>query len=451
MATTLIATQDLDIAKDLMAHLEETTWNPVHVADCASALECLSKSGFDLIVADMALPDFNESGFLKKVIEKQPDCKFIAISSSSEASSAVSVIRSGAFDYLTLPLEKKDIDICLERVAAHGFTSSRSGPGNGYPEIIGESDAIKEVFRMIEKLADTNSTIMLSGESGTGKELVARAIHMSGSRRNNPMIPVNCGAIPEELLESELFGHEKGAFTNAIRSRAGRFELADQGTIFLDEIAEMSPKLQVKLLRVLQERQFERIGGNKLIKVDIRVVAATNKNLEERVENGEFREDLFYRLNVIPISIPPLRDRKSDIPLLLDHFLKKFNLSKQKKITGINEEARALLMSYGWPGNIRELENIVERVVILADNDFIGLEDIPTFIRKKAGETKAASFEIPEEGIDFNQMVSNYEDQLLRKALEKTGWVKNKAAKLLNLNRTTLVEKLKKKNIEPES
>ncbi|MEW5725750.1 MAG: sigma-54 dependent transcriptional regulator, partial [Thermodesulfobacteriota bacterium] len=259
--------------------------------------------------------------------------------------------------------------------------------------------------------------------------------------------PVNCGAIPEELLESELFGHEKGAFTSAIRTRLGRFELADGGTIFLDEIADMSPRLQVKILRVLQEHQFERIGGAKTISVNIRVITATNKNLRKAVEEGRFREDLFYRLNVIPITVPPLRERREDIHLLIEHFLNRFRESRGNLVKGIDEEAMAKIINYSWPGNIRELENLIERMVILAEEEILTVRDLPTRIAQAVPTPSHPVPIITDAGIDFNQMVSDFENRLLLQALEKADWVKNKAAQLLNLNRTTLVEKLKKKGI----
>jgi transcriptional regulator with GAF, ATPase, and Fis domain len=253
-----------------------------------------------------------------------------------------------------------------------------------FDNFVGDSRPIQQVFELVEKVADTDSTVLITGESGTGKELIARAIHYNSYRRDNPMVVINCGAIPEELLESELFGHEKGAFTGAHKSRIGRFELANEGTIFLDEIGDMSPNLQVKLLRVLQEQKFERVGSTRTIKVDIRVIAATNKNLISVVNKGTFREDLYYRLNVIPIKVPPLRHRKSDIPLLVDFFLKKFNKEKRKHIKELTPKAMDALLQYDWRGNVRELENLLERLVILASGDVIGLEDIPGSVQGRA-------------------------------------------------------------------
>jgi transcriptional regulator with PAS, ATPase and Fis domain len=315
-----------------------------------------------------------------------------------------------------------------------------------FPEIIGESESISKLFEMVEKVCDTNTTVLIHGESGTGKELIARALHFNSERREGPFIPVNCGAIPSELLESELFGHEKGAFTHAIRTRLGRFELADGGTVFLDEVAEMSPMLQVKLLRVLQEKQFERIGGTKTIVSDFRVVAATNRDLEEDVKQGKFREDLYYRLRVIPINVPSLRQRTSDIPLLVDSFLTKFNRTKKRNVKHLSDEVMERLYQYSWPGNVRELENLIERMVILATDEVIQIDDLPERFHQK-GYTSKEIFEIPERGFSLSEVVADYEKGLIIQALNQTNWVKNRAAKLLNVNRTTLLEKMKRTGI----
>ncbi len=319
-------------------------------------------------------------------------------------------------------------------------------------KIVGKSAPICKVFSLIERVCDTDATVLIQGESGTGKELIAQALHFSGDRAKNPFVPVNCGAIPAELLESELFGHEKGAFTHAIRTRIGRFELADKGTVFLDEIAEMSPVLQVKLLRVLQEKQFERVGGAKTIKSDFRVIAATNQNLEEAVKNGTFREDLYYRLTVIPITSPPLRDRQGDIPLLFDTFLKRFCLSKKRDISGISPEAMAKLKSYSWPGNVRELENMVERMVILALGDELTLDDLPVrFLDVEPQADTPSVTEIPDTGFCLSKVLADYEKKLIIRALEQSGWVKNRAAKLIQVNRTTLLEKMKRYGVSKPS
>jgi DNA-binding NtrC family response regulator len=316
-----------------------------------------------------------------------------------------------------------------------------------FAKMVGQSEPITRVFGLIRKVADTDSTVLIQGESGTGKELIAHALHYNSSRRGGPLIPVNCAAIPEELLESELFGHERGAFTHAVRSRLGRFEQADGGTIFLDEISEMSPGLQVKILRVLQSHAFERIGGVKTIRVDIRVIAATNRNLEELVAENRFREDLFYRLNVIPITVPPLRERASDIPLLVQHFLEEFSRKRKRPLKRFSPGAMNLLLRYLWPGNIRELENLVERLFILTEGELIDLADLPEKFRAGAATVPAAFEELPAGGADLNNAVQALERHLILQALERSNWVKSQAARLLHLNRTTLLEKMKKQHI----
>jgi transcriptional regulator with PAS, ATPase and Fis domain len=297
-------------------------------------------------------------------------------------------------------------------------------------------------------VADTDSTVLILGESGTGKELIARALHYNSQRRQGNLVAVNCAAIPEELLESELFGHERGAFTHAVRTRIGRFEQANCGTIFLDEIADMSPALQVKLLRVLQDRSFERVGGVKSIKVDIRVIAATNQELEALVKQGNFREDLYYRLNVIPIRVPPLRERMGDIPLLVKHFLQEFSKKKKKPAKRLSPQAIDLLVRYPWPGNVRELENLVERLVILTEGDEVKVDDLPQRFREVSSiGAGVESIDFPQEGLNLPQALLDLERRLILKALEQSNWVKSRAAQLLNLNRTTLIEKMKKQQI----
>lgn len=314
---------------------------------------------------------------------------------------------------------------------------------------VGESKPIKKIFGIIEKVAHTDSTVLVTGPTGTGKELIARSIHYNSPQKDQLLVTINCGAIPENLLESELFGHEKGAFTGAHKTRIGRFEMARHGTVFLDEVAEMSPALQVKLLRVLQEQRFERVGGVKSIEADVRVLAATNKNLKDAINDGTFREDLYYRLNVIPINVPALKQRKSDIPLLVDFFLKKHKNSNPTSVKNFSSEAMQAIIGYEWPGNIRELENIVKRMIILCDNPVIDFNDLPGHIIM-SGSSQAK----PVNGFPLDNeqalpdAVKNFEKRLILEALEKSGGVKAKAAKLLRINRTTLVEKIKKQNIK---
>lgn len=327
--------------------------------------------------------------------------------------------------------------------------------------IIGNSPALADVFNMLGKVAPTDSNVLVTGESGTGKELLVRALHMNSRRAGKPFVPVNCGAIPRELLESELFGHEKGAFTHAIRSRAGRFELADTGTIFLDEIGEMDLSLQVKILRVLQEKEFERVGGTRTMKVDVRIIAATNRDLDNEVAAGRFREDLFYRLNVIPMHLPPLRERGDDIMLLTEFFLDRFCKTKERKKLSITPETREMFLRYSWPGNVRELENFMERLSILCDNDEVRPTDLPKKIWDDTGRampvaaprTEPAGFvwpnvaDIKAQGMGLKEFLDEIEERLLTEALAMADGVKNQAAEILGIKRTTLIEKLKKKNM----
>ncbi len=428
-----------------------------------SALDQAERTFFDLaFIADQV---GKESG-LDLLIELRqlfPDTQVVVAAAKPKVAEAVEAMRLGAFSYIGKPRRPRDLQEVfddfyeLRRLTNHE-SRRRQELSHKYDvhNLVGKSRPMQEVFRLIHKVAPTDATVLLLGESGTGKELVARAIHHHSDRRDRLLVPVNCGAIPHELLESELFGHEKGAFTSAVKTRLGRFELAEGGTVFLDEIGDMSPMLQVKLLRVLQEHKFERVGGTKTINADIRVIAATNQDLVRQVEEGKFREDLYYRLNVVPITIPPLRERKSDIPLLCQHFLTRLAKLKGMKQKKLSPEVKDCFMRYHWPGNVRELENLLERMMILAEGDTLTLDDLPPHLAGSALEGPLPApagalhtVEVPEEGLDFNHTVDQFERGLILQALERTGWVKNQAAALLNLNRTTLVEKIKKKGLAP--
>ena len=313
--------------------------------------------------------------------------------------------------------------------------------------MIGDDPAMRRVLKLVDKVAPTDSSVLVLGESGTGKELIARALHERSDRADKPLVPINCGAIPENLLESELFGHVKGAFTGASAPRAGRFELADGGTVFLDEIGEMSPLLQVKLLRVLQERCFEPVGGTRTIHVDVRIIAATHRDLEVEVAESRFREDLYYRLNVVELSLPPLRRRRSDIPRLIEFFNERLGVSRKRSVAGFTESAMTRLQNYDWPGNVRELENVVERLSVFCMDETVEEEDLPDKLLKRRAGKDDLPVNLPEEGLDLRALLTTLEDRLVRQALERTGWNKNQAAALLRMNRTTLVEKLKKRGM----
>ena len=418
-----------------------------------------SSSDLDLALVDIKLPDGTGLDLLSTLKKKYSDIPVVVLTGFGSIETAVKATKMGAYHFMTKPFNIEEVVCICEKALSHKkliFENNKLKKQlkNQYhfEKIIGQSESIQNVLSMVEKVADTDSTILITGESGTGKELIAKAIHYNSQRNSKTFVPINCGAIPGELLESELFGHVKGAFTGAISNRVGRFELANKGTLFLDEIGDLSPHLQVKLLRVLQEKKFEPVGSTKTITSNTRIVAATNADLSKSVKEGGFREDLFYRLNVIPIYVPSLRQRNGDIPLLLEYFIKYFNKSKGNKIRGVHPAAMDQLIQYSWPGNIRELENFIERVSILKKEGMIELPDIPHHFSENQDSKPDSllSVEIPSDGIDFNSAVSAYENQLIVNALNKTGWNRNQAALLLRLNRTTLVEKIKKKGLRPE-
>lgn len=432
------------------------------------------------LITDISLEQGSD-GLLLIDILKDKGFEFVSIVMTGFASieTAIAATKKGVFHYLTKPFELENLKklviqalqtklstVLPREILSEGegvFTESaklrslsklkidRPNVEDQFQGMIGRSRAMKEVFERIEKVAKTDSTILIMGPSGTGKELVASAIHKLSARSTNNRISVNCGAIPSELLESELFGHIKGAFTGAISNRKGRFELAQNGTIFLDEIGDMPQLLQVKLLRVLQERVIEAVGSSETLPIDVRVIAATHRDLEKAVGEGKFREDLFYRLNVIPIKMPALKERREDIPLLISHFLDRFVSADRSNEISFASLTMDLLMGYDWPGNVRELENVIERLVILRGGNEILPEDLPAKIFRSnplATNHYKTLFELPEPGVDLKQILSDIEDSLIRQAMNRTGGNKNQASKLLALNRTTLIEKMKKKNLE---
>ncbi len=430
----------------------------VITASTVKEAETISQSdkAIDLALVDLRLPDGDGIELMSKLRTLHPNIQVVILTGHASIESAVEATRKGAFHFVTKPCNLDEITTVIDRAMSLGQLTVENRhlrhalhAKYKFENIIGQSEAITQVLSMIERVAESDSTVLITGESGTGKELIAKALHYNSTRGREPFIPINCGAIPAELLESELFGHIKGAFTGAIANRTGRFEMAEDGTLFLDEIGDMSPSLQVKLLRVLQERCFEPVGSTKTVEVNVRVIAATNADLEQAVDDGRFREDLFYRLNVIPIRIPPLRERRSDIPILLHHFIEIFNRARGRQLKGVAPDAMEMLNHYSWPGNIRELENLVERLSILKDNGLIEVSDLPERYRKLTVSSEPGKVEIPENGVDFNTAVDAYENALIMRALEKTGWNRNQAALLLKLNRTTLVEKIKKKGLRP--
>jgi DNA-binding NtrC family response regulator len=429
--------------------------------DATEALQILSSQAVDLVLADVKMPGINGLELVRQIHEFAPDLPCIVITGYGGAEQSVEALRAGAFWYLEKPFEQQHLD-AVRRLVEQAIELGRLKAENRmlhhqlrtkyrFENIVGNSPALRAVLDVVAKVADTDSTVLVTGESGTGKELIARAIHYNSGRADRMFVTVNCGAIPEELLESELFGHVRGAFTNAVSHREGRFAVAHGGTIFLDEIGDMSPNLQVKLLRVLQDRTFEPVGSSKTVAVDVRVIAATNQDLELAIRERRFREDLFYRLNVIPIEVPPLRARRDDIPMLVRHFLGTTSRERGRASPpALEPEAEALLASYAWPGNVRELENMIERLVVLCTGDAIGADDLPPALRRAPEPSPAAvTAELPAAGLSFRDVVEDFETDLILRALEQTHWNKNRAAQLLGLNRTTLLEKIKKLGLEP--
>jgi len=427
--------------------------------DATEALAILAREPVDLMLADVQMPGINGLELVRQAHEIKPDLPCIVVTGYGTPQNSVDALRAGAFWYLEKPFEQGHLDV-VRALVDHAIELGRLKSENrllhkqlrskyGFENIVGNSAALRGALDIVAKVADTESTVLITGESGTGKELIARAIHFNSRRADQMLVTVNCGAIPEELLESELFGHVRGAFTNAVANRDGRFLAAHGGTIFLDEIGDMSPNLQVKLLRVLQDRTFEPVGSSKTIRTDVRVIAATNQNLEEAIREKRFREDLFFRLNVIPIEAPPLRERPDDVPLLAHHFLEHFNRERDGKIRGFSQDALDHLASYHWPGNVRELENLIERLVVTHGGDGeIKPADLPRQIHE-APTLSVASPRVPATGLSFRDVVDDFEADLIRQALEQTQWNKNRAAQLLGLNRTTLLEKIKKKGLDP--
>ncbi|PNU19636.1 DNA-binding response regulator [Geothermobacter hydrogeniphilus] len=423
------------------------------------ALKVLQQTPYAVVITDLFLPGVSGIDILKRVKIDYPYTNVVLITGNASAETAVESMKEGAFDYITKPIDFEKLKIIVTKaleksqlVAENLYLRQQLRGKYAFDNIIGHGPAMQRVFSRLEKIVHTDSTILILGESGTGKELVARAIHFNGTRRNKPIIAINCGAIPAELLESELFGHVRGAFTGAVADKPGKFELADGGTVFLDEIGTMPPPLQMKLLRVLQEQEIERVGGRKPIKINVRVISATNADLEADVRAGRFREDLYYRLNVIPILLPPLRERREDIPLLVRHFLQKSCQEMQRNLMSVSPEAMQALENYDWPGNVREMENVIERSVALTDGDRIGRADLPPDIGgldEDAGDDRIAP-RVTERGIDMPATVAEMERELIRDALRIGNGIKARAAALLGINRTTLVEKIKRLGLQEE-
>jgi len=422
--------------------------------DGEQGLLLCQKKEFDLVITDYRMESMNGIEVLEAVKKINPDAEVVLITAFPTMELAIEAMNKGASDCVTKPIRLEEFRTRIKKVLQNRAVrqeNQRLGEENLYlreqvaqqynfGEIIGESKLMHIIFEQIQKVAPTDSSVLISGESGTGKELVAHAIHNLSKRKEGPFIKVNCGALAESLLESELFGHEKGAFTNAIRRKRGKFELADGGSIFLDEIGDVSESVQVKLLRVIQEKEIDIVGGEQAKRVDVRIIAATNRNLFELVRKSEFREDLFYRLNVIPINLPPLRERKEDIPLLVDHFLKKKSAEMTKPVLRISQQVLEALQKYNWPGNVRELANLIERALVLYDGDEIQLSDFPILL-KNGGQN---ILNLPDGDIPLDTVLESLERQLIERAMEKAGGVKTKTADILGIKTSALYYKLEK-------
>ncbi len=458
----LIVESDESLAQELSGRLQSSEGCVEIARSCAETLNLLQGRTFDLILCDSNPSDLEGTETLKLIRRSDPESTVIVWSSTPSVQAAVEFMRLGAVNYLDKSSELEKIPLILSEALRKRRVENqvkKNSSAFDLDSIVGESLGMQRVLNMVRRVAPTDSTVLIHGESGTGKELIAKAIHHLSARNEGNLVALNCGAIPPELLESELFGFEKGAFTGAHRTRIGRFEMADKGTIFLDEIGDMPLTLQVKMLRVLQERTIDRVGGGGPIRVDVRVIAATHQDLPAAIQEKRFREDLYYRLNVFPIEVPPLRERKSDIPLLAQTILERFRFKREHDIEGFSEEVTAAFMEYHWPGNVRELENIIERAVIMKDGGLVRLEDLPEgpfgafetdeSLVPEVSEQVRGQFHQGE--VNFSTAVTNFERQLILEALDRTNWVKNRAAKLLDMKRTTLVEKMKRINLEKDA
>lgn len=451
MKTRILIVDDEVDALDLMEELfQKNGYDTYTASNGVEALNILRETEVDIMISDIFMPEMDGMALLDTVGKKYPDISILMITAHGTIETAVEAMKKGAKDYILKPLHLDEIVGKVETISQlktlikeNRYLKDKLSKKFNFENIIGKNRKMQELFELIRDIAKTNSTVLIRGESGTGKELIANAIHFNSDRIEKPFVKVNCAVLAENLLESELFGHVKGAFTGAIKDKVGRFELAHGGTIFLDEIGDISPNMQLKLLRVLQEGEFERVGGNETKKVDVRILAATNRNLEEAMKSGNFRQDLYYRLNVIPLDVPPLKERKDDIPLLVTYFLEKFSVDFKKQIRAVDDEAMDYLQTYDWPGNIRELENLMERAIVLNKSGILTVKDFP--ISVPSAET--------EEEININVdndltgVVDNFEKKIIMKALRENNFNKLRTAEKLGIHRSTFMSKLKKYEI----
>ncbi len=442
----LIVEDEQAIRESLQMVLEDEGYIVETAADGLAALNKIQSQNFDLVITDIKMPQMDGMELLEKGTRVSPDTFFIIITAYASVNSAIAALRAGAYDYLIKPLEFDDLLIRIRRLLDYRKLAlenrtlrQRISSAEGYRNLIGKSSAMKKVFKIISQVAPTNSNVLIVGKSGTGKELVARAIHANSKRKDKIFLPINCGAISPNLIESELFGHKKGAFTGATEDKQGLFKVADKGTLFLDEIGDLPLEMQVKLLRAIEEKQFLPVGATVPVKTDVRIIAATNKDLEEKIKKGEFRDDLYYRLNVVEIKLPPLNKRKEDIPLLVNHFIEKYCNEMGKKILTLDNEAMRALLNYDWKGGVRELENVIERAVIFASGDVITLEDLSDNL-----QPYAQTGNYPD---SLKDAVKNFERNHILHILRKFDFDKDKTAKALNIGLSSLYRKMDELNI----
>jgi len=443
-ARVLVVDDEPMVCLALTNWLEEENYFAQAVEDGPQAIKAVRGENWDIVLLDLRMPGMDGLEVLKKVKEIAPQTVVIMMTAYASIPGAVQAMKEGAYDYIVKPLDVDQLTLMLKRIVEHQqliteniLLRKRLTEQYEFEDIIGRSEAMQEVFSMIKAVTDTNATVLITGETGTGKELVARAIHSNSSQRYGPFVATSCGALPETLLESELFGYEKGAFTGADRTKKGRFELANGGTLFLDEVGDISMKTQIKLLRVLQEKSFSRLGGTGQIKVDVRLISATNRDLVAAIEEGSFRSDLYYRLNVVSIQLPPLRDRKDDVPLLAVHFINKYNVEFNKKFDRVDRKAMDFMMDYHWPGNVRELENVIERALVIDHGPEVQVKHLP-FCNVESPLTEEP------------QSLQEVERIHIEKMLQKNDWNIAKTARLLNIDRSTLHKKIKKFGLEKQ-
>jgi two-component system response regulator PilR (NtrC family) len=455
-ARILVVDDERSMQEFLEIFFRSEGYDAVTAGDVESALLHLEGDEFDVVITDIQMPGGSGLDLLSAVQKMEPETVVVMMTAFASTETAISAMKQGAYDYITKPFKVDEVRVVVEKALEKRLLSSENRRlrnelrGRARDRsIIGSSAAMQRVFDFVSQVTDSKTNVLVSGESGTGKEMVARAIHAGGDRRDKPFVAVNCGAIPENLLESELFGHVKGAFTGAVQNKTGLFEVAESGTVFLDEISELSLPLQVKLLRVIQERVLRRVGGTSDIKFGARIVAATNRQLEDEVSAGRFREDLYYRLNVIEIPVPPLRTRKDDIPLLVRHFIQKYTAELEKPVERVSDEALARLVEYDFPGNVRELENVIERAVALCRGDMIDLDMLPPTVLEPQDAPR--SLRIPAEGVDLDELMNEYEKGLLLEALRQTGGVKKKAAQRLGISFRSFRYRLEKLRLDDGS